>query len=67
MNNIKTVLITGATGGLGWSIAKDFYEKEYHLILTGTNDDKLEALRSKFDRNTQVIKCNLAKAPEIND
>ena len=67
MNDIKTVLITGATGGLGRSIADEFYEKEFNLILTGTNDAKLDALRSKFDRNTKVIKCNLAKASEIND
>jgi 3-oxoacyl-[acyl-carrier protein] reductase len=67
MSNTKTVLITGATGGLGQSIANEFYEKEFHLILTGTNESKLDALRSKFVRNTKIIKCNLAKASEIND
>ena len=67
MNDIKTVLITGATGGLGQSIAYEFYEKKFNLILIGTNDAKLDALRSKFDRNTKVIKCNLAKVSEIND
>ena len=67
MSNTKTVLITGATGGLGQSIANEFYEKEFHLILTGTNDVKLDVLRSKFVRNTKIIKCNLAKVSEIND
>ena len=67
MNDNKTVLITGATGGLGRSIANEFYEKKFHLILTGTNDKKLDALKSKFIRNTKIIKCNLAKASEIND
>ncbi len=67
MSNTKTVLITGATGGLGQSIANEFYEKEFHLILTGTNDVKLDALKSKFVRNTKIIKCNLAKVSEIND
>ena len=67
MSNTKTVLITGATGGLGQSIANEFYEKEFHLILTGTNDVKLDALRTKFVRNTKIIKCNLAKVSEIND
>ena len=67
MSEVKTVLITGATGGLGQSIANEFYEKEFHLILTGTNDEKLEALRSKFDRNTNVIKCNLAKISDIEN
>ena len=67
MIDTRTVLITGATGGLGQSIANEFHEKKFHLILTGTNDAKLEALRSKFDKNTNVIKCNLAKASEIED
>ena len=67
MSEVKTVLLTGATGGLGQSIANEFYEKEFHLILTGTNDEKLEALRSKFDRNTNVIKCNLAKISDIEN
>ena len=58
MSNTKTVLITGATGDLGHSIANEFYEKEFHLILTGTNEAKLDALRSKFVRNTKIIKCN---------
>jgi 3-oxoacyl-[acyl-carrier protein] reductase len=67
MNDNKTVLITGATGGLGQSIADEFYEKEFRLILTGTNDAKLDALQSKFIRDTKIIKCNLAKTSEIND
>ena len=61
----KTVLITGATGGLGLSIAEEFYEKKYNLILTGTNDIKLKSLESKFTNNTKVIKCNLAEQEDI--
>ncbi|MFL2886012.1 MAG: 3-oxoacyl-[acyl-carrier-protein] reductase [Candidatus Pelagibacterales bacterium] len=67
MNNIKTVLITGATGGLGQSIANEFYEKEFDLILTGTNDKKLNDLKLKFKKNTKVIKCNLATTSEIEN
>ena len=67
MNDIKTVLITGATGGLGQSIANEFYKKEFNLILTGTNQANLKTLSSKFDRNTKVIKCNLANSSEIED
>ena len=63
----KTALITGATGGLGLSIAEEFYEKKYNLILTGTNDSKLKSLESKFTENTRVIKCNLAKHEDISN
>ena len=65
MSNSKTVLITGATGGLGLSIAEEFYKKNYNMILTGTNDSKLKLLESKFTINTKVIKCNLAITEEI--
>ena len=67
MTEKKLVLITGATGGLGLSIAEEFYKKNYSLILTGTNDSKLDKLRSKFIQNTKVIKCNLAKTSEIEN
>ena len=65
MTEKKLVLITGATGGLGLSIAEEFHKKNYNLILTGTNESKLDALSSKFTRNTEVIKCNLSKTSEI--
>ena len=63
----KTALISGATGDLGLSIAEEFYKKNYNLILTGTNDNKLKSLESKFTENTRVIKCNLAKHEDISN
>ena len=63
----KTALISGATGGLGLSIAEEFYKKNYNLILTGTSDSKLKSLASKFTDNTKVIKCNLAKYEDISN
>lgn len=63
----KTALISGATGGLGLSIAEEFYKKNYNLILTGTSDSKLKSLASKFTNNTKVIKCNLAKHEDISN
>jgi 3-oxoacyl-[acyl-carrier protein] reductase len=67
ISKTKTALITGATGGLGLSIAEVFYEKKYNLILTGTNDSKLKILETKFTNNTKVIKCNLAEQEDISN
>ena len=58
MNISKTVLITGATGGLGLSIADEFYKKNFNMILTGTNESKLNLLTSKYKKNTKVIMCD---------
>ena len=48
MSENRTVLITGATGGIGLAIAEEFYQKNFNLILTGTNELKLKSLELKF-------------------
>tara|TARA_Y100000591_G_C21755165_1_gene656985 strand:+ start:25 stop:756 length:732 start_codon:yes stop_codon:yes gene_type:complete len=44
----KKVLITGATGGIGNSLTKKFYELGSNIIATGTNETKLENLKNNF-------------------
>ncbi len=44
----KTVLITGATGGIGAELAKVFAKNGYSLLLTGRNEKKLEELKSRI-------------------
>ena len=44
----KKVLITGATGGIGGSIAKKFLSLNSEVLGTGTNLSKLEKLKSEF-------------------
>ena len=39
----KTILVTGATSGIGRSIAELFSEKGFHLVLLGRNREKLDA------------------------
>ena len=52
----KTVLITGATSGIGEACARKFAEAGYNLILTGRNAGKLETLKSQFEANgTEVL------------
>jgi len=49
MPNInKTVLITGATAGIGYATATLFAKNGYNLILTGRREDKLKELANKL-------------------
>ena len=45
----KKVLITGATGGIGYSLVKKFYELGSAILATGTNQDKLNKLKKEFE------------------
>lgn len=45
----KTVLITGATSGIGEACAKRFAEGGYNLILTGRNIDKLSSIKQALE------------------
>lgn len=38
----KTVVVTGATGGIGYSIAERLISEGCHVIITGRNEDKLK-------------------------
>lgn len=52
----KTVLITGATSGIGEACAKKFAEGGYNLILTGRNTPKLEELKKELETEGTKVK-----------
>ncbi|MGR3317408.1 MAG: SDR family NAD(P)-dependent oxidoreductase [Candidatus Anammoxibacter sp.] len=58
-NNNETVLITGATSGIGLEFAKIFYSKGYNLVLASRNNDKLEQTKREIktdeDRDGNTI------------
>ena len=52
----KTVLITGATSGIGLGCARKFAKNGDRLILTGRNEEKLEDIRKELtDNGTEVL------------
>ena len=46
----KGVLITGATGGIGNALVKKFVSLEGNVLATGTNSEKLDALKKEFPK-----------------
>ena len=54
----KKILITGATGGIGNSLVDKFYKLGAHIIATGTNEEKLNNLKSKYS-NIKLEKFKL--------
>ena len=48
--NNKKVLITGATGGIGNALVEKFYNLGSQIVATGTNELKLENLKSIYPK-----------------
>ena len=52
----KTVLITGATSGIGLACARKFADNGDRLILTGRNENRLAEIRKKLEKKgTDVL------------
>jgi 3-oxoacyl-[acyl-carrier protein] reductase len=61
----KRVLITGATGGIGASIAKIFSDNGAIVGLSGTREEKLKDLAKQIDGETHIFPCNLSNVEEV--
>ena len=65
MNQIlqgKNCLITGATGGLGKEIVKEFAKNGCNLFLTGRNNEKLNSLKNELKNYENEIKIDFEHA-----
>lgn len=62
----KRVLVTGASGGIGWEIAKALSEAGAEVALSGTRVEKLEALAAQIEGKTHILPCNLSDLDAVD-
>ena len=62
----KKVIITGATGGIGNSLVECFIKHEASVLATGTNEEKLKLISSKYD-NVLTTKFDISNHDEIEN
>ncbi len=60
----RTALVTGASSGIGWQIAKQLNNRGYDLIITARRKDKLEELKCQLKGKVTVITADLSKREE---
>jgi 3-oxoacyl-[acyl-carrier protein] reductase len=61
-----TALVTGASGGLGSSIAKALSAQGARLALSGSNAAKLEAFAKELGGDHLTLVCNLSNPEEVD-
>ncbi len=55
----KTVLVTGATGGIGGAIARSLHASGATVAVSGRQAEKLEGLASELGERVHVVPCDL--------
>ena len=64
--NNKKILVTGATGGIGDSIVKKFLSLDAIVLGTGTNSEKLEALKKNYPK-IETAQFDISKHEKIDE
>ena len=64
--NNKNIIVTGASGGIGNSIVEKLYEKGANILASGTKIEKLEKLKSKFDK-INILKFDISQTDKIEE
>jgi hypothetical protein len=60
-NSSKTALITGASGGIGYELAKLFARDGYNLVLVARSESKLDQIKTDFEKRHGISVRVLAK------
>lgn len=65
---MKTILITGASGGIGSEIAKRFAKSQNNIILVyNKNKKSIQTIKQGFKNcNLEVFQCDLTQTDQIN-
>jgi 3-oxoacyl-[acyl-carrier protein] reductase len=63
--NGKTALVTGATGGLGGSIARALHKQGATVAISGTRKDALDQLAGELKERVHVLPANLADKESV--
>jgi len=60
----KNIIVTGASGGIGNSIVETLSMCGANIVASGTNEEKLEKLKSKFD-GIKILKFDMSLTDKI--
>ena len=62
----KSIIVTGASGGIGSSIVKKLVENDANVLASGTRIEKLEELKSKY-KNIKILKFDISQNDKIEE
>ena len=64
--NGKNIIVTGASGGIGYSIIKKLNQVGANILASGTKIEKLDELRKKYS-NVKTLKFDISQNDKIEE
>ena len=61
----KTAFISGASGAIGGAIAESLSNIGVNLVISGTNQERLNKIKKRLPSNVKVISGDISEQPEI--
>ena len=62
----KNILVCGSTYGIGFDIAKKFYESKANVIFTGRTREKIIEIKKNYKKSF-AVECDFSKNTEIEN
>src|SRR6185295_15991296 len=62
----KKALVTGATGGIGGAIAKSLHGAGAQIAISGSKQEKLDALAAQMGAGVFPLACDLSKLDTVD-
>ena len=64
--NSKNIIITGASGGIGYSIVEKLNKAGANILASGTRIEKLNELKNKFEK-IKILKFDISQSNKIDE
>ena len=64
---MKTALVTGASSGIGYEMARVLSHLGYELILVARREGRLQKLQKLLETHSEIIVCDLSKEEECKE
>jgi len=62
----KTALVTGGTSGIGLAVVRRFVAEGAHVVVTGRNEDKLNAVRAELGDAVTPVRASVSALGDLD-